>query len=169
MAEPLPDQRGIEAATMRKVGLRLIPFLALCYFIAYVDRVNVGFAALTMNQDLGLHSCGIRCGRGAVLRRLRPVRGAQQPRHGKGRRAALDRPHHDHLGLGRRRLGFRDGPISFSIARFLLGAAEAGFFPGVILYLTYWFPRPTAPGSWPCSWSRCRCRASSARRSRRRC
>ena len=44
----------IEVATMRKVGLRLVPFLILCYFIAYVDRVNVGFAALTMNKDLGL-------------------------------------------------------------------------------------------------------------------
>src|SRR6478672_10925249 len=54
MAETSSDQRSLEAATMRKVGLRLIPFLALCYFIAYVDRVNAGFAALTMNKDLGL-------------------------------------------------------------------------------------------------------------------
>ena len=45
---------GLEATTMRKVGWRLVPFLMICYFIAYVDRVNAGFAALTMNKDLGL-------------------------------------------------------------------------------------------------------------------
>src|SRR4051812_42584412 len=54
----------VEVATMRKVGLRLVPFLILCYFIAYVDRVNVGFAALTMNKDLGLSAAAFGIGGG---------------------------------------------------------------------------------------------------------
>jgi hypothetical protein len=64
-ADPgVPDGAALEAATMRKVGLRLIPFLVLCYFIAYVDRMNVGFAALTMNKDLGLSSAAFGVGGG---------------------------------------------------------------------------------------------------------
>src|SRR5919206_188448 len=62
VTETSSDQRSIEAATMRKVGLRLIPFLVLCYFISYVDRVNVGFAALTMNKDLGLSAAAFGIG-----------------------------------------------------------------------------------------------------------
>src|ERR1043165_1918497 len=58
------NKAALEAATMRKVGLRLIPFLVLCYFIAYVDRVNVGFAALTMNKDLGLSAAAFGIGGG---------------------------------------------------------------------------------------------------------
>ena len=141
MAEPLPDQRGIEAATMRKVGLRLIPFLALCYFIAYVDRVNVGFAALTMNQDLGLTAAAFGVGGGLfyiayVLFEV-PSNLAMEK---VGARLWIARIMimWGLVGIGS---AFVTGPISFSIARFLLGAAEAGFFPGVILYLTYWFPK----------------------------
>jgi len=55
---------AVEATAMRKVGLRLIPFLVLCYFISYVDRVNVGFAALTMNKDLGLSAAAFGIGGG---------------------------------------------------------------------------------------------------------
>lgn len=55
----------IEKSTMRKLGLRLVPFLVLCYFIAYIDRVNIGFAALTMNQDIGLTASAF--GFGATL------------------------------------------------------------------------------------------------------
>ncbi len=55
---------AIEAATMARVSRRLIPFLILCYFIAYVDRVNVGFAALTMNKDLGLSAAAFGVGGG---------------------------------------------------------------------------------------------------------
>src|SRR3954449_537286 len=64
MAQTSSDERSLEAATMRKVGLRLIPFLVLCYFISYVDRVNVGFAALTMNKDLGLSAAAFGIGGG---------------------------------------------------------------------------------------------------------
>ena len=58
------DAAAFESRTMRKVGLRLIPFLVLCYFIAYVDRVNVGFAALTMNEDLGISATAYGLGAG---------------------------------------------------------------------------------------------------------
>ena len=60
-----PDKSRLEKETMRRVGMRLIPFLIVCYFIAYVDRVNVGFAALTMNKDIGLSSAAF--GLGAAL------------------------------------------------------------------------------------------------------
>src|SRR3954462_10225381 len=53
-ATPQSEKSALEVATMRRVALRIIPFLMLCYFIAYVDRVNAGFAALQMNKDLGL-------------------------------------------------------------------------------------------------------------------
>ena len=83
-APPLrPETAGspaeLEARTLRRVRLRLIPFLGLLYVVAYLDRVNVGFAALQMNADLGLSASGLRPGRGHLLRRLLPLRGAQQP------------------------------------------------------------------------------------------
>ena len=58
------DKSRLEKETMRRVGMRLIPFLIVCYFIAYVDRVNVGFAALTMNKDLGFSSAVFGFGAG---------------------------------------------------------------------------------------------------------
>src|SRR4051812_23788172 len=126
---------------MRKVGLRLIPFLVLCYFIAYVDRVNVGFAALTMNRDLGLSAAAFGIGGGLffvayVLFEV-PSNLAMEK---VGARLWIARIMITWglVGIGS---AFVTGAVSFSVARFLLGAAEAGFFPGVILYLTYWFPK----------------------------
>jgi sugar phosphate permease len=126
---------------MRKVGLRLIPFLVLCYFISYVDRVNVGFAALTMNKDLGLSAAAFGIGGGLffvayVLFEV-PSNLAMEK---VGARLWIARimVTWGLVGIGS---AFVTGAISFSVARFLLGAAEAGFFPGVILYLTYWFPK----------------------------
>jgi sugar phosphate permease len=137
----VPDGAALEAATMRKVGLRLIPFLVLCYFIAYVDRVNVGFAALTMNKDLGLSSAAFGIGGGLffvayVLFEV-PSNLAMEK---VGARLWIARimVTWGLVGMGS---AFVVGPVSFSVARFLMGAAEAGFFPGVILYLTYWFPK----------------------------
>lgn len=126
---------------MRKVGLRLIPFLVLCYFIAYVDRVNVGFAALTMNKDLGLSAAAFGLGGGLffvayVLFEVPSNLALEKV----GARFWIARIMITWglVGIGS---AFVTGAISFSVARFLLGAAEAGFFPGVILYLTYWFPK----------------------------
>lgn len=135
------DNAAVEAATMRKVGLRLIPFLVLCYFIAYVDRVNVGFAALTMNKDLGLSATAFGIGGGLffvayVLFEVPSNLALEKV----GARFWIARIMITWglVGIGS---AFVTGAISFSICRFLLGAAEAGFFPGVILYLTYWFPK----------------------------
>src|SRR3954447_26345159 len=141
MAETSSDERSLEAATMRKVGLRLIPFLVLCYFISYVDRVNVGFAALTMNRDLGLSAAAFGIGGGLffvayVLFEV-PSNVAMEK---VGARLWIARIMIT-WGLVGAASAFVTGAISFSVARFLLGAAEAGFFPGVILYLTYWFPK----------------------------
>ena len=141
MAEISSEQRSIEAATMRKVGIRLVPFLIVCYFIAYVDRVNVGFAALTMNKDLGLSAAAF--GFGASLFFIAYVlfevpSNLALERFGARRWIARIMISWGLVGIGS---AFVTGAVTFSIARFLLGAAEAGFFPGVILYLTYWFPK----------------------------
>jgi ACS family tartrate transporter-like MFS transporter len=141
MAETSSNQDSLEAATMRKVGLRLIPFLVLCYFIAYIDRVNVGFAALTMNKDLGLSAAAF--GTGAALFFVAYVlfevpSNVAMEKVGARLWIARIMITWGLVGIG---TAFVTGPVSFSVARFLLGAAEAGFFPGVILYLTYWFPK----------------------------
>ena len=125
---------------MRKIYLRLLPFAILSYFLAYIDRINVSFAALTMRDDLEHLGRGLRVCPGHVLLGLFHLRGAQQRDHGKGGCAAVDRPHHDHLGHPCRADCLVTGSTSFGIVRFLLGVAEAGFFPGIVLYFTYWFP-----------------------------
>ena len=131
---------AIEAETMRKVMWRLLPFLMLCYFIAYVDRVNAGFAALTMNRDVGLTQAIFGIGGGLffvayVLFEV-PSNLAMEK---VGARLWIARIMITWglVGIG---TAFIVGPYTFYLSRFLLGAAEAGFFPGVILYLTYWFP-----------------------------
>jgi ACS family tartrate transporter-like MFS transporter len=129
------------AAVMRRVGWRIVPFLVLCYFIAYVDRVNAGFAALTMNKDLGLSQAMFGVGGGLffvayVLFEV-PSNIAMEK---VGARLWIARIMIT-WGLVGVAMAFVVGPYSFYLCRFLLGAAEAGFFPGVILYLTYWFPK----------------------------
>jgi ACS family tartrate transporter-like MFS transporter len=130
----------LEAIAVRRVRRRLIPFLALMYFVAYLDRVNVGFAALQMNTALGLSARVYGLGAGIfflgyflfeipsnlVLARV----GA---RLWIARIAMV-------WGVVSIAMMLVRGPASFIALRFLLGAAEAGFFPGVILYFTYWFP-----------------------------
>src|ERR1700733_13750425 len=73
---------NIESLTLKRVAYRFIPFLMLCYFVNYLDRVNVGFAKLTMDADPGLFF----------------VRGSVERHHGPGRRANLDRANHDFMG-----------------------------------------------------------------------
>src|SRR5215475_525256 len=81
----------------RKAARRLIPFLTLCYVIAFLDRVNIGFAALTMNKELGLTAEMFGFGAGIFFFGF-SLRGAIQLDSGKGRRAAMDRQDHDLLG-----------------------------------------------------------------------
>ncbi|MDH4549869.1 MULTISPECIES: MFS transporter [Pseudomonas] len=132
---------GVEQSTMRKMGIRLIPFLVLCYFIAYIDRVNIGFAALTMNQDLGLTASVF--GFGATLFFVAYVlcempSNMAMERFGARRWIARIMITWGIVGFCS---AFAVGPISYSVSRFLLGAAEAGFFPGVILYLSQCIPK----------------------------
>jgi len=121
-----------------KVSRRLLPFIALLYFVNYVDRINLGFAALTMNKDLGLSAYVYGLGAGIfffgyfifevpsnlILERV-------------GARLWIARIMLT-WGLISTGMAFVTGDTSFIIMRFLLGVAEAGFFPGMILYLTYW-------------------------------
>ncbi|ALK98415.2 MFS transporter permease [Massilia sp. WG5] len=125
---------------MRKVAWRLLPILMIGYFIAFIDRVNVGFAALTMNKAIGLDAAAFGLGGGLfyltyVLFEI-PSNLAMQK---VGARVWLARIMIS-WGLVSAATAFISGPNSFYGMRMLLGAAEAGFFPGVILYLTQWFP-----------------------------
>jgi sugar phosphate permease len=127
---------ALEAQTMRKIAWRLLPFLMLCYFIAFVDRVNAGFAALQMNKDIGLNAAAFGLGGGLfyityVLFEI-PSNLAMKR---VGARIWLARIMVS-WGIVAGAMAFVVGPYSFYFARLALGAAEAGFFPGVILYLT---------------------------------
>ena len=126
---------------MQRVAWRVLPFLMLGYFIAFVDRVNAGFAALQMNTDAGLSHAQFGLGGGLfyltyVL--LEVPSNLAMERVGARRWIARILVS---WGLVSAATAFVVGPYSFYAARLLLGAAEAGFFPGIILYLTYWFPR----------------------------
>jgi MFS transporter, ACS family, tartrate transporter len=130
----------IERRTMRKVYIRLLPFAFTLYLICYLDRANIGFAALTMNRDLGFSSYVYGLGAGAffwgyfllevpsnlILERV-------------GARRWIARIMIT-WGIVSGCFAFVQGPITFFTLRFLLGLAEAGFVPGMILYFTYWFP-----------------------------
>jgi ACS family tartrate transporter-like MFS transporter len=130
----------ISAVTLRKVTWRLIPFLFVLYVIAWLDRVNVGFAGLQMNADLGFSSTVFGLGSGIfflgyclfeipsniILERV-------------GARLWISRIMVT-WGLISAALMFVRTPVAFYLLRFLLGVAEAGFFPGVIYYLSLWYP-----------------------------
>src|SRR6266404_8705073 len=131
----------LEAAVIAKLTRRLLPFLFLLYIVAYLDRINVGFAALQMQKQFGFSDAVYALGAGVffagyfffqvpsnlALARVGPRRWI----------AALMVV----WGAISSAMVFISGPRSFYALRFLLGAAEAGFFPGMILYLKNWFPR----------------------------
>jgi ACS family tartrate transporter-like MFS transporter len=130
-----------ERAIVNRAARRLIPFMALLYFISFLDRVNVGFAALTMNKDVGLSASAYGFGAGIffigyflfeipsnlIMKKV-------------GARVWIARIMIS-WGLLSAATAFVYDATSFWIVRFLLGLAEAGFFPGMILYLTFWFPK----------------------------
>ncbi|WP_206269526.1 MFS transporter [Streptomyces antioxidans] len=129
-----------ENTVYRKVIRRIVPFLILCYVASYLDRVNVGFAKLQMSDDLGFSEAAYGLGAGLffigyfllevpsnlVLQRV-------------GARTWIARIMIS-WGLVSAAFMFVTNEVTFYVLRFLLGAAEAGFYPGVILYCTYWFP-----------------------------
>ncbi len=132
--------RTLERSTMRKVYLRLLPFAVLSYVLAYIDRINVSFAGLTMRGDLGMSAgtFGFAVGMfywgyflfevpsNVILEKV-------------GARIWIARIMIS-WGILAGLTAAVTGSTSFAIVRFLLGVAEAGFFPGIILYFTYWFP-----------------------------
>ena len=125
---------------MHKVSWRLIPFMVLLYFVAFLDRVNVGFAALTMNKDLGLTATVFGNGAGIFFIGYFIFEVPSNVALEKfGARMWIARIMIT-WGIISGLMALTKGPISFYTLRFLLGIAEAGFFPGMILYLTYWFP-----------------------------
>ena len=132
--------RTIEQATMRKVYLRILPLAMVVYFFCYLDRINVSFAALQMNADIGLTAaayglsstafylgyCLFEVPSNVILDKV-------------GARIWIARIMIT-WGLCSGATAFATGPTSFLIIRFLLGLAEAGLFPGIVLLFTYWFP-----------------------------
>jgi MFS transporter, ACS family, tartrate transporter len=130
----------LETRTLRKVTLRIVPFVMLLYFIAFIDRVNIGFAALTMNKDLGFSPTVFGFGAGIFFLGYFLFEVPSNLVLDKvGARIWIARVMIT-WGLISGAMAFVQGPKSFYALRFLLGAAEAGFFPGIILYLSYWFP-----------------------------
>ena len=135
-----------ERAVIRKAMWRLLPFLCFVYFIAYLDRVNVSFAALAMNTDLGISDSAYGLGAGiffiAYFLFEVPSNFALK-RFGARIWIARIMVTWGLISMG---MAFIAGPKSFYVMRFLLGVAEAGFFPGMIFYLTYWFPNRVRAG-----------------------
>jgi MFS transporter, ACS family, tartrate transporter len=130
----------IEKSAMRKIYIRLLPFAILSYFLAYVDRINVSFAALTMRDDLQMSATAYGFALGtfywAYFIFEVPSNIAMEK---VGARLWIARIMIT-WGLLACATAYVVGPTSFGVVRFLLGAAEAGFFPGIVLYFTYWFP-----------------------------
>ena len=130
----------LNAQVYKKVAWRLVPFLCICYLAAYLDRVNVGFAKLQMLNDLSFSNTvyGIGAGiffLGYVLFEVP----SNILMHKVGARIWIARIMFS-WGLIGATMAFVHTPMQFYVLRFLLGVAEAGFIPGVLLYLTYWFP-----------------------------
>jgi ACS family tartrate transporter-like MFS transporter len=130
----------LERRVLRKITLRIVPFVMLLYFIAFIDRVNIGFAALTMNKDLGFSPTVFGFGAGIFFLGYFLFEVPSNLVLDKvGARIWIARVMIT-WGLISGAMAFVQGSTSFYALRFLLGAAEAGFFPGIILYLSYWFP-----------------------------
>ncbi|GHF57510.1 D-galactonate transporter [Amycolatopsis bartoniae] len=132
---------GAGDRVLTKVAVRVMPFLALLYFVNYLDRVNIGFAGPNgLNKELGLTSTAFGFASGIFfLGYLILEVPSNLALHRFGARRWLARIMIT-WGIVATVLAFVPNPTTLVILRFLLGVAEAGFFPGIILYLTYWFP-----------------------------
>ena len=131
----------IERRAMARITRRIVPFLMLCYFVAFVDRVNVGFAGHDMSRDLGFSATVFGLGAGMFFLAyflFEVPSNLLLQRFGARRWIARIMVT---WGVVAAAMALVTGERSFYGIRFLLGLAEAGFFPGVILYLTFWFPR----------------------------
>src|SRR5438105_7587567 len=140
LAAGAPAATPAEDRVYAKVFWRLVPFLMLCYGVAYLDRVNLGFAKLQMAGELGLAESVYGLGAGIfflgyflfevpsnlILQRVGARRWIARIMVSWGLISGL--------------FAFTRTPGTFYLLRFLLGIAEAGFYPGIILFLTYWYP-----------------------------
>jgi ACS family tartrate transporter-like MFS transporter len=135
------DAATLERTTMRKAYLRLIPYCFLLYILCYIDRINVGFAALTMNKDLGFSATvyGFAAGIFFISYAMFQIPATVLLERMGARRTVFAIM--TAWGALSAATAFVQEPIAFYVLRFLLGVAESGFFPGIILYLTFWFPR----------------------------
>jgi MFS transporter, ACS family, tartrate transporter len=131
---------NIASVTLGKVTLRLIPLLFILYIVAWLDRVNVGFAGLQMNSDLGFSSAAFGFGSGVFFLGycLFEVP-SNLVLHRVGARRWISRIMISWGAISTAMMFVRTAP-TFYVLRFLLGAAEAGFFPGVVYYLSHWYP-----------------------------
>jgi ACS family tartrate transporter-like MFS transporter len=126
--------------TLHKVRRRIMPLIVLLYFVAYLDRNNVGFAKLTMSADIGLSAAAFGLGAGIFFvgyALLEVPSNAGMYRYGARKwlaRILIS------WGIFATAMALVTGETSFYVIRFLLGAAEAGFFPAILFYLTLWFP-----------------------------
>jgi D-galactonate transporter len=130
----------LEPRTVRTVFVRLMPLLMGCYLLAYLDRINIGFAAVTMNHDLRLDAYHYGLGAGLFFWGyffFEVPSNLMLQRYGARRWIARIMVTWGLVSMG---TAFIQGWVGFLVLRFILGVAEAGLFPGVILYLTYWFP-----------------------------
>ena len=129
-----------EASAMRKVYLRILPLTMLLYFLCYIDRINVSFAALTMNKDIGLDAWTYGISSSAFYLGYVVFEVPSNLIMDKvGARIWIARIMVT-WGLASAATAAVIGPTSFLVVRFLLGAGEAGLFPGMLLLFTYWFP-----------------------------
>ncbi len=134
------SDRSVEDRAYGKVFWRIIPFLMLCYVVAYLDRVNVGFAKLQMSSELGLSEAAYGIGAGIFFIGYFLFEVPSNVILNKvGARVWIARIMIT-WGVISAAFMFTTSDTVFYILRFLLGVAEAGFFPGIILYLTTWYP-----------------------------
>ena len=134
-------QTEIEKRTVGKVAWRILPLIVVIYFVAYMDRTNVGFASFGLNRQFGFSATLYGWGAGIFFLGYVIF---EVPSNilleRNGARLWIARIMVT-WGLVAGSMAFITGPVSFLVMRFLLGVAEAGFVPGMILYFTYWFPR----------------------------
>lgn len=136
----------IEKRMLRKITWRIVPFIMILYLIAYIDRVNIGFAAITMKEDLGFTASILGFGAGIFfLGYFLFEVPSNIILHKVGARIWIARVMVT-WGIIAGGMAFVESSTSFYVMRFLLGVAEAGFFPGIILYLSYWFPARNRAG-----------------------
>jgi len=167
---------SLEAAAIRKITWRIMPFLFLVYVLSYLDRVNIGYAKLQFTGDLGLSNAAYGLGAGIFFFGYFVFEVPSNLLLKKfGARATIARITML-WGLLSCLMMFVRSETAFYVLRFLLGVAEAGLVPGVVLYLTFWFPSDRRARMvavfmgrfrWQASWAR-RCRAFSCRRCTKR-